>query len=320
MSAKTKEHKLIYFDDVQPIPVQWLAKPFFAVGKISVVQGDPGVGKSTFMLSVAAHVSTGKPLPFSLSEPVSGAVIYQNAEDSAADTLKPRLMSMGADCKKIAFIEAPSLNIDEDCKILEEYVRETNARLLVLDPFTAFVGPKADMCRASDVRRLMNGLMKIADKYSCAVVLVIHMNKSKGTKDLYRALGSIDIPAAARSVMLVGRDQDGETRYVRHIKSSLATEGIPFAFKIGEDSVVECLGEYEVNSDEPEESILSGDVGKRHKAAEVILGMLKNGPCRSTDIMDACDKAGISAPTAKRVKGYLGIKSVRKPDEWYWTL
>jgi hypothetical protein len=320
MSANTKEHKLVYFHDVKPMEVRWLAKPFIALGKITVCQGDPGTGKSCLMLSIAAHVSRGLPLPFSTSEPVYGNVIYQNAEDGASDTLKPRLLSMGADCKKIAFIEAASLNIDDDCKILDTYVRDMGARLLVLDPFTAFIGEKADMCRATDIRRLMVSLQKIAEKNDCAVVIVAHMNKSAGTKDLYRALGSIDIPAAARSVLLVGRDEDGETRYVRHIKSSLAPEGTPFAFSIGDDSAVEFLGDYTGSLDDIEESTAPGDGGKRHKAAEIILSMLASGPRPSTEVIDACAESGISAVTVKRVKGYLGIKSTRGADEWYWSL
>jgi len=174
MSGKQKESKLTYFKEVKPVPVQWLAKPFIASGKITVVQGDPGVGKSSLILSIAAHISNGTQLPFSLSEPVMGNVIYQNAEDGASDTIKPRLVGMGADCSKIAFIEAASLNIDEDCKLFERYVRETSARLLILDPLTAYLGKNADMCRASDMRRLMSGLLKIAEGNNCACVLVAH--------------------------------------------------------------------------------------------------------------------------------------------------
>jgi hypothetical protein len=317
VSKQPKEHKLVYFTDVKPAAVNWLAKPYIALGKITVMQGDPATGKSSMMLSIAAHISTGAALPFSESAPITGNVIYQNSEDGAADTLKPRLMSMGADCSKIAFIEAASLNIDEDCKILEQYVRETDARLLVLDPLTTFIGPKADMCRATDIRRMMSALAKIAEANNCAIVLVAHMNKSAGAKDLYRALGSIDIPAAARSVLLVGRDHDGDTRYVRHIKSSLAPEGIPFAFRIGADSAVEFLGEYDGATDE-EEPAASGDGGKRHKAAEIILNMLSESPRRSTEIMNACTAAGISEATVKRVKGYLNIRSAKEQDEWYW--
>ena len=108
MGEKIKESKLVYFDSVKPTAVKWLAKPFLALGKITVVQGDPASGKTSLMLSVAAHVSKGAVLPFSTSEPIMGNVIYQNAEDGTADTLKPRLLAMGADCGKIAFIEAAS--------------------------------------------------------------------------------------------------------------------------------------------------------------------------------------------------------------------
>jgi hypothetical protein len=165
----------------------------------------------------------------------------------------------------------------------------------------------------------MGGLLKIAEGSNCCIVLISHMNKSAGTKDLYRSLGSIDIPAAARSVLLVGRDKDGDTRYVRHIKSSLAPEGTPFAFRIGEDSAVEYLGEYDA-FDDTEEIAAPDECGKRHKAAEIILDMLAEGPRRSTEILDACKENGISNVTARRVKGYLGVKSVREPDEWYRML
>jgi hypothetical protein len=148
---------------------------------------------------------------------------------------------------------------------------------------------------------------------------VAHQNKSAGAKDLYRALGSIDIMAAARSVLLVGRDQDGDTRYARQIKNSLGAEGIPFAFRIGADSAVEYLGEYTDGLEEVEESTVPGDGGKSHRAADIILGMLAEGPRRSMDIMNTCYNAGISEITARRVKGNLGIRSVREQDEWYWV-
>jgi len=297
-------------------------KPYFPLGKIIVVQGDPGIGKSALLLTIAAYITTGTPLPMSESDPIMGNVIYQNAEDGAGDTIKPRLLSAKADCDKIAFIEATSLNIDEDCSILDKYVKETNAKLLVLDPAQAFIGPKADMCRATDIRRLMSGLAKIAADNMCAVVIVAHMNKSTGTKDLYRALGSIDITAAARSVLQVGRDKDGVTRFVRHLKSSLAPEGVPFAFRIGENSVVEFLGEYDcdIEVDDTEEAEPTAEVGKRHRAAKIILDLLSDGPKRSTEITDACNEEDISTVTAKRVKAYLGIKSLKRQNEWFWTI
>ena len=182
------------------------------------------------------------------------------------------------------------------------------------------MGDKADMSRATDIRRLMVGLMGIAEKHNCAVIAIAHMNKSSGAKDLYRALGSIDIPAAARSVLLVGRDDDGDTRYVKHIKSSLAAHGASFAFRIADDSAVEFLGNYTGTADDAEESEVPAESSKRQKAAEIILSMLADGARPSTEVLDACVAGGISAITAKRVKGYLGVKSKRESTGWYWSL
>jgi hypothetical protein len=121
-------------------------------------------------------------------------------------------------------------------------------------------------------------------------------------------------------VLLIGRDKDGVTRFVRHIKSSLAPEGVPFAFRIGANSTVEFLGEYDGDLGDAEEPEVSDEGGKRHKAAKIILDLLSGGPVRSTEITDACNAADISAITAKRVKSYLGVKSFKKQDEWFWTL
>ena len=318
MSNRNSDAPIRYLDTIQPVEVKFLAKPYLPIGKFSLLIGDPGVGKSTLAMNIAAMLSTGRPILESDSEPITGCVIYQSAEDNVADTLKPRLLANGADCSKIAVIESNGLDISKDCQLLDNAIRDTKAALLVLDPLIAYLGAKADMCRAADMRRLLSGLIIVAEKRKCVLLAIGHMNKSEGAKSLYRGLGSIDIAASARSVMLIERsDDDPDVRVIKHIKSSLAPEADPLAFRIESNSSVRFLGTYEgeqTGSTDPMED------GKREWASSVILSLLSGGPRSSADVQRACADAGISERTLNRAKKDLGIRSVRKVDTWYWTL
>jgi len=299
--------------------VKWLWRPYIPLGKVSVIQGDPGDGKTTLALALSALLSMGQPLPETDEESVYGEILYQSAEDTVSDTLHPRLSSMGADCSKISNISVPFGDIEKDCELLENAIREVGAVLFVLDPLQAFIGKGIDMTRAADMRRLMSGLAVVAAKTQCAVIAIGHMNKAERTKTLYRGLGSIDIAASARSVLHVGRSAENrEIRVMSHIKSSLAKEGAPLAFTIGDNSMVEFIGHYD---GEVRASEVSGDDTKREIAKDTMLKMLSDGPKPCADIYAACKAAGIlSERTVDEAKKELGVKSVRKSNGWVWEL
>ena len=299
--------------------IRWLWHPYIARGKICVVQGDPASGKTTLVLAIAALLTMGRPMPEDNGKPLCGEVIYQSAEDHVGDTLNPRLTAMGADCSKISVIAEPFTDIEKDCETLESAIREVGALLCVLDPLQGFTGKGSDMNRAADMRRLMGGLALVAERTGCAIIAIGHMTKNAGAKSLYRGLGSIDIAASARSVLLVGRSVDDPTvRVVTHVKSSLAPEGEPLAFTIGKNSVVEFLGRYDGEIgpfDDP-----PGEDGKREGAAAIMLEMLADGPVRCAEIYAACLAAGIGERTVDTAKKELGVKSVRRSDGWYWMV
>jgi hypothetical protein len=168
------------------------------------------------------------------------------------------------------------------------------------------------------MRRLTSSLSAIAEKYECSFLIINHLNKTKGGKNIYRGLGSIDIAASARSVMLLERSEnDPNIRVLQHIKSSLAPEGLALAFRIDKDSIVNYLGKYDDIIDdefgEPENS-------KREHAMDVLQGLLSGGPMFSAAVQRACAEAGISESTVNRAKKEMGISSVRRADGWYWTL
>lgn len=190
--------KLIKMTDIETQEVHWLWDPYIPFGKITIVQGDPGEGKTHFILAVASALTNGEPLLN--SERLSPmTVIYQTTEDGLADTIKPRLEMMNADCDKVIVIDESTQALSLSDERIEQAIKETGAKLLILDPLQAYLGADVDMHRANEIRPIFHALGLVAERTGCAIVIIGHMNKGGG-KSGYRGLGSIDITAAARSV------------------------------------------------------------------------------------------------------------------------
>lgn len=267
MNEIKTELKLIHMEDVISKEVSWLWYPYIPFGKITIIEGDPGEGKTTLVLKIAALLSKGLPLPCTDDipyEPMS--VIYQTAEDGLEDTIKPRLEQAGADCSKIRVIDESEKELTMSDERLEQAIIETKAKLIILDPIQAYIGATVDMHRANEIRPVLKRLGAIADKYQCAIILIGHMNKASGTKSTYRGLGSIDIQATARSVLLVARLRDKPNiRIMAQDKSSLAPAGDSIGFELTEDNGFECIGAYEITVDE----LLSGQEGRGKKKFDI---------------------------------------------------
>ena len=212
MTEQKIELKMIRMSEVQSQEIEWLWYPFIPYGKLTIIQGDPGDGKTTMVLNLAAKLSKGEALDenMKVTEPVN--VIYQTAEDGLADTVKPRLELAGADCERIIVIDESDKSLSMVDERLEEAIVRTGARLLILDPIQAYLGGGMDMNRANEARDMTKKLGALAEKTKCAIILIGHMNKASGNKAAYRGMGSIDFFAVARSV-LTGRQGRGRTEY-----------------------------------------------------------------------------------------------------------
>jgi len=306
--------------EVEVETVEWLLYPFIPFGKITILEGDPGEGKTTVMLQIIAKLTKGESvLPSEEKNREPMKVIYQTAEDGLGDTIKPRLLSAEADCNNILVIDDSDKALTVSDERLEEAVRQTNAKLIVLDPLQGYLGAEVDMHRANEIRPLMHRLSTLADKYKCAVVLIGHMNKSSVGKSNYRGLGSIDIHAAARSVVVCGRVKDEpEIRVLCQIKSSLAPERTPIAFRLSEEKGFEWIGEYDITADE----LLSGDVrgSKIREATKFLEEFLKDGQKYSKEIEEEASARGIKKKTLWNAKNSMNIDSVKVGNRWYWML
>ena len=199
---QSAEINLTYFDEIDSKSVEWLWYPYIPYGKITIIQGDPGEGKTSLILSIIAAMSKGGKLPCS-DKKVCGITIYQNAEDDMADTIKPRLERYEANCNNVCFVDSYDYSNSFSENGIEKAILETKAKLLVLDPIQSFLGEGVDINRANSIRPFMTNLSETARKTGCAIVLIGHLNKNTSGKANYRGLGSIDILAAARSVLLV---------------------------------------------------------------------------------------------------------------------
>ena len=314
------ELKLIHMEDVVSKEVEWLWYPYIPYGKITIIEGDPGEGKTTLVLKLAAALSMGLPLPCDDDkeyEPIH--IIYQTAEDGLGDTIKPRLLAAGADCSKVLVIDDSDQPLTMADVRLEEAIVQTKAKMVVLDPIQGFLGADVDMHRANEIRPLMKRIAVLSEKYHCAVILIGHMNKNSNGKSSYRGLGSIDFQAAARSVLIVGRVKDEpEVRVVCHTKSSLAPEGMSIAFRLDKNNGFEWIGEYDISADE----LLNGDGRgqKSQKAKEFLLEILANGGMAQKKIAEEAEGRGIKGKTLWNAKRELEIDSVKRGKQWYWML
>lgn len=310
--------KLINMEDVEVEEVKWLIYPFIPYGKITIIQGDPGEGKTTLVLQIIARLTKGESIVNEeAKEPIN--VIYQTAEDGLADTIKPRLLSADADCSKVLVIDDKDTPLTMRDVRLEQAIIETNAKLVVLDPIQGFLGADVDMHRANEIRPVMKHITELAEKYKCAIILIGHMKKCSVGKSAYRGLRSIDFQAAARSVLIVGRIKDEpEIRVVCQTKSSLAPEAKSIAFRLSEENGFEWIGEYDVTADD----LLSGTAkgAKKQAAIEFLENTLADGQTAQTELMELAKQKGISEKTLRNAKEELGVKSKRVNNQWYWSL
>ena len=305
--SKPETVKIIRMSDVELTPVEWLWKPYLPFGKLSVLQGNPGEGKTYFAMHLAAACTNEKLLPnMEHMEPFN--VIYQTAEDGLGDTVKPRLIEAGADLDRVLVIDDSEVQLTLSDERIEKAIIENNARLVIIDPIQAYLGADVDMNRANEVRPIFMRLGQVEQRTGCAILLIGHLNKAAGMQSLQRGLGSIDIAAAVRSVMFIGKlKHDPTMRILTHEKSSLAPPGASLAFSLGDEGGFRWVGEYDITADEMLSGIEPQRETKTQQAKDLICALLAGGKqVLSEDIDKAALERGIPGRTVRDAKRELG--------------
>ena len=308
---------MLCYEDIKQTSVEWLWFPYIPFGKLTIIQGNPGEGKTYFAMMLTAACTNRKLFP-NMEDIEPFNVIYQTAEDGMGDTIKPRLIEAGADLSRVMVIDdtEEALTLSDDR--IEKAVRQNRVRLVIIDPVQAFIGADVDMNRANEVRPVFRKLGMIAEKTGCAIVLIGHLNKSSGTQSTYRGLGSIDIMAAVRSLIFIGKvRKDPTTRVLIHEKSSLAPPGETMAFKLGDEEGFRWVGAYEISADE----LLDGKEGKAtetklergRKLIRELLADKKEISIRELD--EKAKEQGISGRTMRDVRSRMKNELEYKVNE-----
>jgi hypothetical protein len=328
---------LVLVADVDREPIRWLWPERIPLGKVTVLDGDPGTGKSTLTLTIAAKVTTASPFPDG-ARPGVGDVILLSAEDDIGDTIRPRLEAAGADltrCWVLPDVQAepdrpprpPELPADLDA--LEGMVKDKQAALVVIDPIAAFLSGTVDMHRDQDVRRALAPLAYMAARTGAAVVIVRHMNKGQGSA-LYRGSGSIGIVGAARAGLLVAPDPDDEDRRVLALtKSNLAKMPQALAYRLVDDERYSCARVVwdGVTSHTATDLLRPPDpdaAPQQAEAVEILREILTEQPLLARQVERLAAQAGISKATLHRARKSLGIITRREgfgPGSYYvWSM
>jgi hypothetical protein len=315
---------------VRPDSVRWLWPRFLPRGKLTLLDGDSGVGKSLLTVDLAARLSGGGPLP--TGEPVERphVVLLLNAEDAAADTTRPRATAAGADLNRLHVVSSENPpHLPECLPDLERLIRETNADLLVIDPLMAFLPPKVAANLDQCVRTALTPLAALAERTDCGVLMVRHLRKGASDKAIRRGQGSMGIVGAARTGWLAGpHPADPTLRILAVTKTNITDPPPSLGYRIARGPtdlpVVEWTGVVDLSAD-----VVGGKPPRppaglkpRDRAGMWLHAELRNGPRRATELFTAAAEAGIPEKTLKRAKEMMQVQShqVRQKGraEWYW--
>jgi AAA domain len=331
---------LVRVADVAAERVRWLWPGRLPLAKVAVVDGDPGLGKSTVMLTVAANLTTGSPFPDGHRPEVADAIIL-SAEDDIADTIRPRLEAAAANLERCWVLpdvhpegEPPRPpELPADLNLLESLVKEKAAALVVIDPIAAFLSSTVDMHRDQDVRRVLAGLAYLAARTGATVTVIRHLNKHSGGNPLYRGGGSIGIVGAARAGLLAALDPDDEHRRILAVtKSNLAAVPDALAYRLVEDELrgvarvvwdgttghtaADLLRVRPADDDE--------QAPARAEAEEILRGILGNGPVLARQVKAKAREAGVSERTLDRARVAIGAITKREGfgpgSQFFWAL
>ena len=321
--------------DVKREETVWLWHERIPLGKLTLVEGDPGLGKSWLTLVLAANITKGWPLPDDGDNPIPrepANVILLSAEDGAGDTIRPRLEDAGADLERVFLLtgskEDPDagISLERDLDLLDMTAERVKPLLVVVDPLQAYLGAGVDMHRSNETRPVLAALARFAERHGCAVIIVRHLRKASGDKAIYRGMGSIDFTGAARSVLRVGQDpNDEKTRVIVQVKTNLGpmAEGLAFTIDAGQ---FRWLGTSSVTADQMDAPQDEDTKTKLEEAMDFLREELADGPRPSAELIkDARKQLDISERTLKRAKARMGIEHYRETTDdgralWYWCL
>ena len=330
---------------LRPQKIEWLWEGRIPRGCISLLEGDPGLGKTMLTISLASAVSTGSAF-FPDVQPLGlpADVVFLSAEDAIETTILPRLKAAGADLSRVHPVSGFGEGADErpvvlpdDLPLIEELVKAKNAALVVIDPLMAFLSGKYDAHKDADIRRVLYSVKLMAENTGAAVLILRHLNKASNLQALYRGGGSIGIIGAARAGFVVARHpEQNDVRVIAPQKANLGREVDALLFRLVEKEVdvygkdgtkevtgigcVEWIGEVDLTADEILAKAGAEESGKRETAKDYLQKALAGGPVLASNLLAGAKELGIAERTLKRAKEDLKVKAYQEHKQWYAKL
>lgn len=328
-SGNHSDLRLVKMSNVKAEKISWLWFPFIALGKLTLISGEEGLGKSWLSCGFASAVSNGSGFPPNFEKIEPSNVLMLSAEDGLSDTIKPRLDAVNANCERIFVVDEP-LSFDEKGLLkFESYIAKVRPKLVIIDPLFAYTSSKTDINSANQSRSISSRLAEIAIKWNCAILLIRHIGKAKGFGDARAAgLGSIDWRAAVRSELLVGRNPDDEKeRAIIQTKNNLAEFGDSIGFTIKNDldgAKFLWTGKSNLTASRILANVRDEDTrAEQSDAINFLREVLSDGEKYSKDIQAEARQNGISERTLARAKTVLNVQSSKQgfsPAKWFWKL
>jgi hypothetical protein len=336
--AEKKERLVWCLNDLEEQPMEWLWPGRLPAGKLTLVDGDPSQGKSLMTLDLTSRLTTARSLPDGYTPPAPVPVLLVGSEDGIRDTVLPRLRAAEADLRWIHVFAGRARRgiwsslpcFPDDCDLLRDTLRETAARLVIVDPLMAFLSSRACSLNDQMVRQALGPLARVAEETQAALVLVRHLTKGgRGHTALYRGSGSIAIIGAARMAYLVGSTPADEDLHVLACtKSNLTVPPAALSFRIAGNDQGQAIIRWEGPADYSADDLVASQhyvTGQAlSRAKEFLEHLLRAGPCARLEIQQRAQEAGISDGTLRRAKSALGVVAVEKNVDgqigWYWHL
>lgn len=330
-NGSVRRPDIVCLADIVPKDIRWLWRPYLASGMLTMLSGDPGVGKSYLGLAIAAAFSRGNTLEGEPCEPLT--CLYLTVENPHAEVVRPRFDLLGGDATRMHLLRGWKLQSGEseqhgsvslnDVQLLSEAIEGTQARFIVVDPLQSYLGPDVDTHRSNETRPILDGLAKLAEQFDCSILLLRHLSKQTGAKSAYRGLGSIDFTAAVRSEIIAGvLPDEPQRRAVIHIKSNLGPLGPSLEYAIHENGSFKMLGPTSLTAD----NLLAASARSKStvldSAMEWLRDFLAGGPKTQHECESAARTAGFSYGTLRRAKTELEVQSTKDGmnGSWLWSL
>jgi len=331
---------LVKASELKPVAINWIWHEWLAVGKLHLLGGVAGTGKTTISLSIASTITNGGKFPDGKRAEVGDIVIW-TGEDDPQDTLTPRLIAMNANLDRVHFIKGfkegekiSPFNPAKDMNHLQLAIEKLeNVKLLIIDPIVSVVS--GDSHKNAEVRNDLAPIINMAEALRFGILGITHVSKnSSGKEPVERITGSLAFAAVARVVMFASKSKNEEDQDIRIFlrgKSNIGSDKGGFEYSLDKTSIMDGIetsrvswgtsiegSAYELLAEAETEEEGGGVKG----CIKFLSELLSKGEIKSSEALIEIKEAGFSAATFRRAKSKMGVKVQKRGigSQSYWVI